>query len=223
MLNNPPFLADAYSHPGHVLILHKYTGLLLSSLVCSTDRFVYPAALSHYFKLTWLYGWPLYLVGKAPSPCSFISAPLCPQPFQINVRLSLSSSVKSSIGIWIGIAMNLLINFGENWHLYNTEPPHAWTCYISSFSSGFFWCPSVTFYNFLHKGLSHLLLDLFSSNRVFPAFMTENFLSVIFSNWPLWAYKNAMGFCIQKLLLTILLVLIVCRLSWIFFLLYIAS
>lgn len=105
----------------------------------------------------------LYLVGKDPSPCSFIWALLCPGPFQINVRISLSSSVKRSTGIWIGFAMNLLINFGENWHLYNTEPSHAWTCYMSPFFVGLLLRPSVTFYNFLHKGLSHLLLDLFSS------------------------------------------------------------
>lgn len=71
------------------------------------------------------------------------------------------------------------------------------------------------FYNFFHKGLSHLLLDLFSSNGVFLAFMTENFLSVTLLNSSLWAYKDAMEFCIQKLLLTILFVLIVCRLTWI--------
>lgn len=53
--------------------------------------------------------------------------------------------------------------------------------YFSVFS-GLLLRPSVTFYNFLRKGLAHLLLDLFSSRIVSLAFMIGNFLPLIFSD-----------------------------------------
>ena len=53
--------------------------------------------------------------------------------FNINFYISLSNSTKSSLlGVFIGIALNLLFNL-VNWCLYNTELSHPATRYISPF------------------------------------------------------------------------------------------
>lgn len=97
--------------------------------------------------------------------------------------------------IWKRTDICILLNLSKHEHVI-----------FLHFFQVFSYCPSITFYNFLHKGLSHLVLDLFSSNwYIFLAFFEEklSFLVTFSSNWLLQKSRNTVGFLLSNLLLLI--------------------
>lgn len=99
-------------------------------------------------------------------------------PFQINFRISLSTSKTYPVGVLFEFIWNLQTNsLKTNISIILKLPSQSMVCLlINSHLLNI----SVKFYNFLHIGFIHLLLDLFQNILLFILLLLLRLFSILF-------------------------------------------